>query len=196
MPTRKRTIKITSCSVMGISTVGFLAVVVILIIVAAFGYGEYFLKGAITMNLSPDGTPWFTEWFAGKIGRVNIATVANIGFSIQNFSSSGLSPESLSSTQNLTLNLNIFSPSKEPVQLAVFLSTFNYSAPFAIAQSNDSDKSIPAFIYSFSPSIGQGNFTSRLTIGDQLLLPGTYYLTVSEITNNIHVSKVLQVNVP
>ncbi|MDH2902071.1 MAG: hypothetical protein PXY39_13965, partial [archaeon] len=154
------------------------------------------ISGAITMNLSPNGTPWFTELFAGKIGRVNIATVSNIGFSIQNFSSSGVSPVSLSPPQNLTLDLNIFSPNNEPVQLAVYLSTYNYSAPFAIAQSNDSDKSSQAFIYIFSPSSGQGNFTSRLTIGDQLLLAGTYYLTVSEITNNIHVSKVLQVNVP
>ena len=154
------------------------------------------ISGAITMNLAPNGTPWFTELFAGKIGRVNLASAANIGFSIQNFSGSGVSPVPLSPTQNLTLDLNIFSPGNEPVQLAVFLSTYNLTAPFAFAQINDSNKSTPAFIYGFSPSSGQGNFTSKLTIGDQLLLPGTYYLTLSEITNNIHVSKVLQVNIP
>ena len=100
MPTRKRTIKITSCSVMGISTVGFLAVVVILIIVAAFGYGEYFLKGAITMNLSPDGTPWFTEWFAGKIGRVNLKVPINIGISFQNSTVNSGAPQDLSASDN------------------------------------------------------------------------------------------------
>ncbi len=153
------------------------------------------ISGAITMNLSPQGTPWFTEWFAGKIGRVNLQVPVNIELSFQNSSANTGMPLNLSPNSNLTLSLNAISPTGESANLTAFLSTYNDSEPFLYPLTNDLNVSAPAFLYNFSKTTGNGNFTSELTIEDQLLAPGTYYITISEITSNIHFSKVIQVQV-
>ncbi|MDH2899964.1 MAG: hypothetical protein PXY39_03240, partial [archaeon] len=153
------------------------------------------ISGAITMNLSPNGTPWFTELFAGKIGRVNLQVPINIGISFQNSTVNTGAPLDLSPSHNLTLILNAMSPSNESVNLSAFLSTYNYSKPFLFSSSNDPNKTTSAFVSSFSKTSGSGNFTSKLTIQDQLLAQGTYYVTISEIASNIHVSKIIQIKV-
>jgi virginiamycin B lyase len=153
------------------------------------------ISGAITMNLAPDGTPWFTELFAGKIGRVNLQVPINIGISFQNSTVNTDAPLDLSSSHNLTLVLNAMSPSNESVNLGAFLSTYNYSKPFLFSSSNDQNKTTSAFVSSFTKTSGSGNFTSNLTIQDQLLAQGTYYVTISEIASNIHVSKIIQIKV-
>jgi streptogramin lyase len=153
------------------------------------------ISGAITMNLSPNNTPWFTEWYAGKIGKVNLQVPLNIGISFQNSSANAGAPLNLSQSHNLTLALNVVSPSDETVNLTVFLSSFNSSKPYLFSSSNDPNKTAPAFVYNFSDSGGKGNFSSLLTIQDQHIGPGTYYITISEVTTNIHFSKVIQVQV-
>ena len=151
------------------------------------------ISGALTMALSPSGTPWFTELFAGKIGRVNLQQPINLGVSIQN--STNESGFSLTPGENLSLELKISSPANLSVQLAPYLSTYNSSAPFLFPSPQDLNKTEPSFLYSFTNSQGRGDFTSQLTIRDQNLANGTYYLTLSEISSDIRVSRVIQIDV-
>jgi virginiamycin B lyase len=138
------------------------------------------IAGAITMTLAPNGTPWFTEWFAGKIGTVHLGVPINVGLIIQNSSMTSGSAVILSPSTNVTLSLSILS--NQSSTLALYLSK------------PDLANLTTGYVYSFSPSIGKGNYSSELTIQDRGLAAGTYYFTLSVVTNYLIISKVIQVN--
>lgn len=141
------------------------------------------IAGAITMALSQNGTPWFTEWFAGKIGTVNLGVPVNIGFSFENSTVDSGALITLSSTESINLSLRIHSiQSATSSSLSVYLSN------------PDLSNSTAGFSYSFSPSSGKGNYTSELTIQDQGLAAGTYYFTVSLETSNLIISRVIDIS--
>ncbi len=139
--------------------------------------------GAITMALAPNGTPWFTEWFAGKIGTVHLGVPINLSLTIQNSSVNSGAVVPLSPSSNVSLGLTIESnQSSTASSLDVYLSN------------PDLSNLTVGYTYSFSPSSGKGNYTSKLTIQDQGLAAGTYYFTVSMITSDLIISRVVQVN--
>jgi virginiamycin B lyase len=151
------------------------------------------ISGALTMALSPQGTPWFTEFFAGKVGKVNLQVPITLGLSIQNFTTESVL--TLKPGQDLSLELNCSSTSHSSVGLSLFLSTYNLSYPVVYPISAIQNTTEPAFVYSFSSASGTGDFSSYLTIKDQNLANGTYYLTVSEISTDIRVSRIIEINV-
>ena len=157
------------------------------------------ISGALTMSLSPDGTPWFTELFGGKVGKVNLGVPINLGLSIENatFNAPFNTGQAaiLSPGENLTIALSLTSPSKETVTLGTFLSLLNYATNVMIPRAKDSNNATSGLVYSFSTPSGNGNFTSYLSIRDQNLAPGSYLVTISAMTTNIHVSKVIQIEV-
>ncbi|MHB1907660.1 MAG: Vgb family protein [Nitrososphaerales archaeon] len=148
----------------------------------AFGGG---IAGAITMTIAPNGTPWFTEWFGGKIGKVNLNAPLDLSLSFQNTSTNPLQAFNISNGGNLTISFVASSPLNESANLYMYLSTYNYA-------------SVP-FSYSFSKSniVSHGNgsqtYTSTISIKDQGVQAGTYYLTISLETNNLIVSTVIEV---
>jgi hypothetical protein len=146
-----------------------------------------------TMALSPNGTPWFAEFASGKIGKVNLGAPITLKFSFQNFTNN--KSLSLGPNNNVTLGLNVLGPLNETVSLSLYLSTYDFSAPYVFQTSQDSNTTKPAFLYSFSSASGVGNFSSDLSLADQHLAPGLYYLTVSAQTTDIIISNVISVKI-
>jgi virginiamycin B lyase len=141
------------------------------------------LAGAITMTLAPDGTPWFTEWFSGKIGTVHLSVPVNVSLTIQNSSVNSGSSVPLSSKTSVDLKINIESiQSSNRSNLAIYLSN------------SDLSNHTIGYSCSFSPTGGNGNYTSELTIRDRGLAAGTYYFTVSVATSDLIISKIIEVN--
>jgi virginiamycin B lyase len=151
------------------------------------------ISGALTMALSTSGTPWFAESFAGKIGTVNLQAPIILDFSFENYTNSRAL--SIAPNEKVTLDLNVSSSSSDQlVQLSLYLSTYNFSPPVLFPFSSDQKPTEPAFLYSFSRANGTGDFTSELSIENQYLVPGEYYLTLSELSTNVIISSVIQVN--
>jgi virginiamycin B lyase len=150
------------------------------------------ISGALTMSLSPNGTPWFTEFFAGKVGKVNLQVPVSQNLSLTNLTDTN--PISLMNGQKVTLDLKVSMEASQQVQLSLYLSTYNFSSPFVLQSTNVKNATQSAFLYNFVPAAGKGNFTSGLTIQDQHLAPGEYYLTLSEQTSNLIVSRVMEIN--
>jgi virginiamycin B lyase len=132
------------------------------------------IAGALTMALSSEGSPWFTELFTGKIGTVNATASINGGISVaegEQSASLKISPSS-----NATIQLNIIGSGNSGLRAAV--SNFTRSLEF-----------------NFGPDSGSGNYTSSLVIRDTGAKPGVYFVTISEVTQNLIVSQIVEVEV-
>ncbi len=146
------------------------------------------ISAPLTMALSASGTPWFTEMVAGKVGRINLNVPMDLGFSL----GSSAANYSLSSGHALNIGLNVSVQSGVSVQLSVFLSLYDSTIGALPVQSGGAES---ALLYSFSVSNGTSNFGSTLSLQDHGFPNGTYYLTVSAITRDIIVSRIIVVNV-
>ncbi|MDG6998621.1 MAG: SMP-30/gluconolactonase/LRE family protein [Nitrososphaerota archaeon] len=137
------------------------------------------ISGMLTMGLSDSGVSWFTEFFAGKVGTVNTSAPLPVDLNILNYSTVSETPISVANNSEISLRLSIRSQS---------------STPFVLE--GTSGNLTGNFAYSFAPPAGVGNTSSILTIHNNGSHPGVYFLTISVRTNNVAVSKIVEVSVP
>jgi len=132
---------------------------------------------ALTSTVSSVGTPWFTEFFTGKVGTVNTSQPLGVSITVQNYSEPHAS---LANGSSLSLGLSI-SSHDQSVTLHGYVGNFT-------DQGN--------FTFGFSPVSQNGNFDSVVTIKNDGALPGTYLMTITAHTTNVAVSKAIEITVP
>lgn len=126
------------------------------------------ISGILTMTLSSNGTPWFTELFAGNIGMINASRPVSQKITVGN------SQISVSSESSTMLSIQGSAHSS----LAAYVGNFTSGLTFI-----------------FSPNNGSGNFSSTLTIQNNGAKAGVYFVTVSDATGPVTVSQVIKVTV-
>ena len=137
------------------------------------------ISGMLTMGLSGNGVPWFTEFFSGKVGTVNTSTPLSVDLNILNYSAVSETPIPIANSSEASLKLSIRSHS---------------STPFVLE--GTSGNLTGNFSYTFEPPVGAGNTSSVVTIHNNGSQPGVYFLTISAKSNDLAVSKIVEVYVP
>jgi virginiamycin B lyase len=94
------------------------------------------ISGALTMTLDPSGRPWFTEFYSGKIGTVDLGAPLPVAVQVQDLPNSGA-----------VIRLRL---------------TVNGTQPTTLAGSSTS----PSVQFSFSPSSGAGSYSSTVVLSD------------------------------
>lgn len=92
------------------------------------------ISGDLTMALDPSGRPWFTEFYSGKIGTVDIGAPIPVAVQVQDFPNSG---------QVIRLRVGV-----------------NSSQPTTLAGSSTS----PSVQFSFTPSSGASSYSSIVVL--------------------------------
>ena len=137
------------------------------------------ISGMLTMGLSDSGTPWFTEFFSGKIGTVNTTVPLSANLDVLNYSTISETPITIANHSQISLKLSIhnFSSSSLTLEGASGNLTGNFS-------------------FSFAPDSISGSAASIATIHNNGSKPGVYFLTLSAKTSNLIVSKIVEITVP
>ncbi len=133
------------------------------------------ISGMLTMNISDQGKPWYTEFFSGKVGTINTSAPLDVTMNLQNYSDGGIT---LGENNGTSLPLEISSSSNSPISLAGEVG--NYTDNFSFA---------------FTPAAHVGSFESLATIRTGGSPPGVYFVTLSAITDSLAYSKVIEVRV-
>lgn len=128
------------------------------------------ISGALTMALSPSGTPWFTELYTGKIGSVNPSVPVPLSI---NVSQSVVNLQNLSS---VPLTLSISAPQNETTYLSAALGNFTGT-----------------FDFNFTDYYGTGNYSTTMTVQNGGSPPGIYFATISVKSENTIVSQVIEI---
>jgi virginiamycin B lyase len=132
------------------------------------------ISGVLTLTLSPNGSPWFTELYTGKIGTVNISQPIDLSVHLSNITGSTVT---IPSSGSVSLGISISSLRSTQVSLS------SYGA-------NGSNLDI-----NFSRYTGSGNFSSQLVISE-VNSNGSIrpeIVTISAQTSQLIVSQVLLV---
>jgi virginiamycin B lyase len=128
------------------------------------------ISGALTMTLSSDGTPWFTELYTGKIGEVNYNAPVNLSMNVSTDS------VTLQNQSTSSATLSIQGPSSETTYLTASVGNFTGN-----------------FLFNFTEYSGQGNYSTNLTIQNGGSPPGVYFATISVESNNVIVSRIIEI---
>ena len=126
------------------------------------------ISGMLTSTLSPSGVPWYTEFFAGKVGMINTSASLDLHLSLANYTRPILISQN--SSVNLQLNLSGSAAATATVKAEVG----NISSSISYNYSKE-DRSI--------------------TIAANGSNTGVYFVTISAITNALSYSQVIQVEV-
>ncbi len=137
------------------------------------------ISGMQTMAVSSDGTPWFTEFFSGKIGTVNTSAPLSVNFNIYNYSTTSEKPLLVSNNSQISLKFSV---------------SDHNSVPYILE--GTSGNMTGNFSYSFEPDRGSSALNSTVTIRNNGSRPGIYFLTLSVKTSDLAVSKIIEVEVP
>ncbi len=129
----------------------------------------------LTSALSGSGQPWFTELWTGKIGTINTTAPLAVHLRVINYSEGNAV---LSRNTGISYELSIVA--NTGVSLKAYVGNFT-------TQGNLS--------FSFSPVIGDGNFSSTVTIHTRGALPGVYFVTLTARTENVAVSRIIEITV-
>jgi streptogramin lyase len=132
---------------------------------------------ALTSALTATGQPWYTELFTGKVGTVNTSKPLIVNLNVDNYS---LSAATLPNGSETSLGLTISSQGQY-VTLRAYYGNFT-------SQGN--------FTFTFSPSSGNNNFDSVVTLQNNGSLPGVYFVTLTARTNSLAMSKIIEIKVP
>lgn len=139
------------------------------------------LSGMLTMALSPvNEQPWFTEYFTGKVATVNTSEPVDMQLSIANNSGLFGQPLKINNDSNVSIGLVLKNIGPENITLQTSVGNFSQSYKFE---------------FQFSTPAGQGSFNSNLIITNKGSSPGVYFITVSAVTNEVTVSRVIEVSV-
>lgn len=128
------------------------------------------ISGMLTSNLSPSGQPWYTEFFAGKVGTINTEATLDLHLRLVNYTR----PVKLASNSSVSFLISL---SGEAIsQATIRESVGNFSSNFT---------------YNVSENLGG----RAVTIHDQSAKPGVYFVTISAVTNALVVSQVVELEV-
>ena len=128
------------------------------------------ISGALTMALSPSGTPWFTELYTGKIGEVN--SNLPVGLSI-NVSKSTID---LGNESSVPLQLTVTSSSNATTYLSASIGNFTGT-----------------FDFNFTQYYGSGNYSTTMSVENGGSPPGVYFATISVKSENTIVSQIIEI---
>jgi virginiamycin B lyase len=133
------------------------------------------ISGVVTMTLAPDGHPWFTELYSGKVGTVNPSITPYIQLNSNLSASNTLQ---VSKGTNSSVRLSIQSEINDPIVLKTYVAD-----------------STAGLSFGFSPSSGNGNFSSTVSVkyDPAQVEQGIYYVTISAETQQLIVSQIVQV---
>ncbi|HXQ92564.1 MAG TPA: hypothetical protein VN739_06130 [Nitrososphaerales archaeon] len=133
--------------------------------------GDGNISGALTMTLTPEGVPWFTELYTGKIGEVNPSI--SVGLSIK---VSGGSVINLGNQSSTTFQLLVLNSSNETSYLSASVGNFTGN-----------------FVFNFTDFSGHGNYSTIMTLQNAGSAPGIYFATISAKIQNLIVSQVIEI---
>jgi len=128
------------------------------------------ISGMLTSNLSPSGQPWYTEFFAGKVGTINTSVPLDLHLKLTNY------------TQPLVLSPN----STTSIQLQVS----GTAAGQAMLK-----ESVGNFSSSFTYQVSQSQAAQILTIHDNGSKPGVYFVTITALTSFLGISQIIELDV-
>jgi virginiamycin B lyase len=132
--------------------------------------GDGNISGALTMALSSAGTPWFTELYTNKLGEVN--TSFPIDLALQ----SGGGVVKLENESSITIQLSVLDSSNQTSYLSAAIGNFTGN-----------------FVFDFADNNGTGNYSTSMKIQNEGSTPGVYFATISVKTENVIVSRVIEI---
>ncbi len=136
------------------------------------------ISGMLTMGIASDGTPWFTEFFSGKIGTVNTSAPLSVNLDFYNYSTVSEKPLLISNNSQVSLEVSVRDQGAVPYVLE-----------------GTSGNLTGNFSYSFEPKTGNSALNSTVTIHNNGSRQGTYFLTITVKTSALAVSKIIEVKV-
>ena len=128
------------------------------------------ISGMLTSTVSPDGKPWYTEFFAGKVGTINTQVPLDLHLNLLNYTQ----PVILQS--NGTVSLEISVGGSAASQATIKEEVGNFSSSFA---------------YNYS----QSSAGQIVAIHDEGSAPGVYFVTISAMTSSLAVSQIVELDV-
>ncbi|MGA2875686.1 MAG: SMP-30/gluconolactonase/LRE family protein [Nitrososphaerales archaeon] len=128
------------------------------------------ISGMLTSNLSPSGQPWYTEFFAGKVGTINTDAPLDLQLNLLNYTT----PIVLSSNGTTSIQFKISGPLA--TQAAIKESVGNFSS-------------------SFTYGVSQSLAGQVIAIHDNGSKAGVYFVTISALTSSLGVSQIIELEV-
>lgn len=126
------------------------------------------ISGMLTSALSPSGAPWYTEFFAGKVGTINTSAPLDLHLTLPNYTRPILISENSSVNLQASLSGSAAGIATIKAEVGNFSSNISYN-------------------YS---KVGQS-----ITLTTDGVKPGVYFVTISAITNVVSYSKVIELEV-
>ena len=126
------------------------------------------ISGMLTSALSPSGAPWYTEFFAGKVGTINTSGTLDLHLTLSNYTKPILISENSSVNLQLILGGSAASIATVKAEVGNFSSNISYN-------------------YS---KVGQS-----ITLTTEGTNMGVYLVTVSAITSAVSYSKIIELEV-
>lgn len=131
------------------------------------------ISGMLTSTLSSSGQPWYTEFFAGKVGTVNVSKPLDLGLSLSNYSNT----VTIHNGDQVSLSLSLSGTAAQSASLRGSVGNFTGN-----------------FVFDFS-HLSRNN-TSLLTIHNDGSKPGIYFVTITALTTPLAISKIIEIVVP
>jgi hypothetical protein len=129
------------------------------------------------MALSPDGVPWFTELYTGKLGAVNLSAPLDLSLQVTGGSLSD-GKVIVAGGSTVTLQVSVSNSSNETAYLGAAVG--NFTGNFAL---------------NFSQSSGRSSFSSVANIAATGSASGVYFLTISAETRDVVVSQIVELEI-
>ena len=126
------------------------------------------ISGMLTSALSPSGVPWYTEFFAGKVGTINTSAPLDLHLTLSNYTAPILISDNASVSLKLSLSGTAASIATVKAEVGNFSSNISYN-------------------YS---KVGQS-----ITLSTEGAKTGVYFVTISAITSSVSYSKVIELEV-
>jgi streptogramin lyase len=124
------------------------------------------INGMLTSTVTPSGQPWYTEFFAGKVGTINTNATLGLKLNLLNY------------TGPITLNTNGTTALK-----------------FQVGGSLASQATIQESVGNLSSSFTYGLQGQTLMIHNAGSKPGVYFLTITALTTTLAVSQIIELEV-
>jgi virginiamycin B lyase len=128
------------------------------------------ISGMLTSTVSPAGNPWYTELFAGKVGTINTTAAVDIHLTLPNYTR----PLVVSPQRSASIKFSLTGSDAGIASIKENVGNFTSKLSFAI-----------------SGDVG----VQVLTIFDNGSTPGTYFVTVSAVTDQVAVSQIVELEV-
>ncbi len=128
------------------------------------------ISGMLTSNVSPSGQPWYTEFFAGKVGTINTGATLDLQLNLLNY------------TKPIVLNSN----GTTSIQFKISGSSASLAAI---------KESVGNLSSSFTYNVSQSLAGQVIAIHDNGSKAGVYFVTISALTSSLGVSQIIELEV-